>query len=58
VQEAKEVILPLNKLLEANDRLSNALQGTADFWPYVAQCWIDQLGEPTKLLADHRLKDG
>lgn len=52
----KEILLPLNQLLEANDRLAAAIQGTKQVWPYVSKCWIDQMSEPTKLLADHRLK--
>jgi GT2 family glycosyltransferase len=54
---AKSVLEPLNKLLEANDRLGNAIHGTKQIWPYVDKCWIDRMGEPTKLLADHRLKN-
>jgi hypothetical protein len=52
----KALLLPLNKLLEANDRLAAALNKTEKQWPYVSKCWIDQMSEPTKLLADHRLK--
>lgn len=51
----KELLLPLNKLLEANDRLANAINKTENQWPYVTKCWIDQMSEPTKLLAKHRL---
>jgi hypothetical protein len=51
----KALLLPLNKLLEANDRLAAALNATEKQWPYVTQCWIDQMSEPTKLLSDHRL---
>jgi hypothetical protein len=57
VIDDKKILDPLNKLLEANDRLAIAIQGTKCHWPYVSQCWIDQMSEPTKLLADHRLKD-
>ncbi len=53
----RDVLTPLNKLLEANDRLANAILGTRSIWPTVEKCWIDQMDEPTKLLADHRLKD-
>lgn len=52
----KELLLPLNKLLEANDRLANAINATENHWPYVTNCWIDKLSEPTKLLAKYRLK--
>jgi hypothetical protein len=51
----KMVLEPLNKLLEANDRLHNAIHGTKQIWPYVDKCWIDGMSEPTKLLQDHRL---
>jgi hypothetical protein len=54
----RTVLEPLNKLLEANDRLHSAIHSTRDFWPYVTQCWIDGVTEPTKLLCDHRLKKG
>jgi hypothetical protein len=49
------VLKPLNRLLEANDRLDNAIHGTKQIWPYVSRCWIDGMSEPTKLLQDHRL---
>jgi hypothetical protein len=52
----KMVLDPLNTLLEANDRLASAIQGTRQIWPYVSRCWIDSMSEPTQLLADHRLK--
>lgn len=51
----KDLLLPLNKLLQANDRLANAIQGTKKVWPYVSQCWIDQMSEPTVDLAKHRV---
>lgn len=51
----RDLLLPLNKLLEANDRLANALNSTKTQWPYVSKCWIDQMSEPTILLAEHRL---
>jgi hypothetical protein len=54
----KDVLLPLNQALEAKDRLANALEVTEKHWPYVTQCWIDQMSEPTLLLAKHRLKNG
>jgi hypothetical protein len=57
----KDLIIPLNKLLEAKDRLANALAMTEQAWPYAHQCWIDQLNEyqePTKLLNDHRIPKG
>jgi hypothetical protein len=58
VPETKAILEPLNTLLEANDRLATALHGTRGHWPYVSKCWIDEMSEPTKLLADHRLKNG
>jgi hypothetical protein len=51
----RKILEPLNKLMEANDRLEAAVNATRKHWSYVEQCWIDQL-EPTKLLEDHRLK--
>jgi hypothetical protein len=51
----RKLLEPLNKLLEANDRLATAISATKAHWPHVTHCWIDQL-EPTKLLEDHRLK--
>jgi hypothetical protein len=53
---SNKILIPLNKLLEANDRLASAIQATEKHWSHVRQCWIDQMSEPTKLLADHRLK--
>jgi hypothetical protein len=53
---SNKILMPLNKLLEANDKLAAALNKTEQQWPYVSRCWIDRLSEPTKLLADHRLK--
>jgi hypothetical protein len=53
----RRILAPLNKLLEANDRLAAALNATEKQWPYVSRCWIDKMSEPTKLLANHRLKD-
>jgi hypothetical protein len=44
-------------LLAANDRLAQATQGTSQHWPYVTQCWIDQMSEPTEALAAARLKE-
>jgi hypothetical protein len=56
VIDPKTVLIPLNKALEANDRLNNALDATARQWPTLTHpCWIDQLSEPTILLAEHRL---
>jgi hypothetical protein len=52
----KKLLLSLNELLEANDRLAAAIDKTKLHWPYVSKCWIDKMSEPTKLLADHRLK--
>lgn len=51
----RDVLLPLNNLLAANDRLAAALNATEEQWPYISRCWIDQLSEPTPLLAEHRL---
>lgn len=56
MQEDKRILDPLNKLLEANDRLAQAINGTKKIWPYVSRCWIDEMSEPTALLAKHRLK--
>jgi hypothetical protein len=53
----RTVLEPLNRLLEANDRLHNAIHGTKQIWPYVDKCWIDGMSDPTKLLSDHRLKN-
>lgn len=52
----KDILMSLNRLLAANDRLAEALNGTERQWPYVSNCWIDQLSEPTPLLAKHRVK--
>jgi hypothetical protein len=52
----KKILIPLNELLKANDRLESAIEATRQHWPHVEKCWIDQL-EPTKLLSDHRLKN-
>jgi hypothetical protein len=54
--DPKDILTPLNKLLEANDKLAAALNKTQQQWPYVSKCWIDQMSEPTELLAKHRLK--
>jgi hypothetical protein len=51
-----DLIRPLNVLLEANDRLNLAIDKTRKAWGIPDRCWIDQISEPTKLLADHRLK--
>jgi hypothetical protein len=52
----KDIILTLNQNLEANDRLSSALDATEEQWPHVKHCWIDRInGEPTPLLAKHRI---
>ena len=53
----KEILEPLNKLLEANDRLAGAINLTKDAWPYVSECWIDQMSEPTVKLRKHRLRE-
>jgi hypothetical protein len=53
-----QIIVDLNKLLEANDRLEAALNATVRLWPHTPQCWIDQLREPTALLEKHRIKNG
>jgi hypothetical protein len=53
-----QIIVDLNKLLEANDRLDAALDATISQWPFTAKCWVDQINEPTILLEKHRLKNG
>jgi hypothetical protein len=56
----KDLVVPLNRLLAAKDRLANALAMTEQAWPYTHQCWIDQLNdldEPTHLLEKHSLKN-
>ena len=53
----KEILVPLNKLLEANDRLAGAINMTRDTWPYVSECWIDQMSEPTVALRKYRLRE-
>jgi hypothetical protein len=53
----KKILIPLNELLKANDRLESAIEATRLHWSHVQQCWIDQMGEPTKLLEDHRIKN-
>jgi hypothetical protein len=52
----RKILEPLNALLEANDRLEEALRLTRKRWSNRDKCWIDQMNEPTKLLADHKLK--
>ena len=52
----RDILVPLNKLLEANDRLAVAINMTRGAWPYVSECWIDQMSEPTVKLRKHRLK--
>jgi hypothetical protein len=55
----KNLLFPLNKLLEANDRLEAALDNTAEMWKTGPdKCWIDQINEPTPLLEKHRIRDG
>ncbi len=55
----KSLLLPLNKLLEANDRLNAALDKTTEMWKTAAdKCWIDQMNEPTPLLEKHRIRNG
>jgi hypothetical protein len=56
MEHEKKILITLNKLLEANDRLAQAIEATRNHWPHVEKCWIDQTIEPTKLLEDHRLK--
>jgi hypothetical protein len=53
-----KILVDLNKLLEANDRLDVALDNTMRVWPTTPKCWIDQINEPTLLLEKHRLKNG
>jgi hypothetical protein len=45
----------LDKLKSANLRLRVAMDGTVQNWPNTVKCWIDQISEPTTLLAKHRL---
>lgn len=52
----RQILEPLNDLLAANDRLVQAIQGTRQHWPYVTRCWIDEMSEPSALLAKYRLK--
>lgn len=55
----RTILLTLNGLLAANDRLSSAIDKTREQWPYVNRCWIDGInGEPTLLLAEHKLLSG
>jgi hypothetical protein len=52
-------LLPsLNALLEANDKLLDAIDATREAWDLPEKCWIDQLVEPTLLLEHHKLTDG
>jgi hypothetical protein len=53
----KKILIPLNELLKANDRLESAIEATRKHWPHVEKCWIDHVIEPTKLLEDHRIKN-
>jgi hypothetical protein len=51
-----DILVALNKMLAANDRLDLAIDATRKHWdPHAARCWIDMISEPTKLLADHRI---
>lgn len=52
----RQILIPLNRLLEANDKLATAINGTKKIWPYVSKCWIDEMSEPTVELAKHRLR--
>jgi hypothetical protein len=54
----KEILIPLNSLLEANDRLDAALDATVKTWPTTPKCWIDHVNEPTPMLEKHRIRDG
>jgi len=58
VSDIDKLLLSLNALLEANEKLNTAIDNTRKAWRMPEQCWIDQMSEPTKLLADYRLKDG
>jgi hypothetical protein len=51
-----QIIIDLNKLLEANDRLNNAIDETREHWKRVPKCWIDRALEPTPLLEKHRVR--
>jgi hypothetical protein len=53
----KKILIPLNELLKANDRLESAIEATRKHWSHVQKCWIDHVTEPTKLLEDHRIKN-
>ena len=57
-EASKNILLGLNKMLEANDRLHAALDATKINWDRYKEtcCWVDMISEPTKLLADHRLE--
>jgi len=48
----------LENLKKAKMQLMVAINGTVASWPHVEFCWIDQINEPTKLLARHRLPPG
>lgn len=48
----------VDDLKKAKLKLIVAINETVASWPYVAQCWIDQVNEPTGLLARHRIKPG
>jgi hypothetical protein len=51
-----ELLPTLNLLLEANDKLNNAIDATREAWNMPERCWIDQLTEPTPLLNKHKLR--
>jgi hypothetical protein len=50
-----KLLAPLAALLKANGRLSDAIDGTREFWVGKSPCWIDLISEPTLLLEHHKL---
>ena len=48
----------IDDLKKAKLKLMVAINETVASWPEVTRCWIDQINEPTALLAKHRLKPG
>jgi hypothetical protein len=50
-----ELLPSLNALLEANDKLNQAIDATRQAWKIPEKCWIDRISEPTPLLEKHKL---